>query len=53
MDRIVKPYEGRVESVGALRGFTMFMLIGQGFGLLRLRDYLCYWLYRNNIFFRT
>jgi hypothetical protein len=52
MDRIEKPYEGRVDSGDALRGFTMFMLMGQSFGLLRLHGYLCYWLYKNKIFFR-
>ena len=41
IDRIEKSYEGRVESVDALRGFAIFMPIGQGFGLLHLRDYLC------------
>ena len=50
MDRIKKPHEGRVDSGDALRGFTMFMLIGQGFGLLRLHDYLCYWLYKKRSF---
>ena len=39
MDHIEKPHEGRVESVDAFRGFTMFMLIAQGFGLRRLGDY--------------